>query len=61
MTRKPAAKPDDPAQYQRFLDMAKEVEADESPDAMDRAFDKVVGTPHAAKGKEPRKSPSRRR
>ena len=39
--RKPAPKPDNPAQYQRFLDMAKEVETDESPDAMDRVFDKL--------------------
>jgi cell fate (sporulation/competence/biofilm development) regulator YlbF (YheA/YmcA/DUF963 family) len=34
--------PDDPAEYQRFLDMAKEVEADESAGALDRAFDRVV-------------------
>jgi len=34
-------KPDDPAQYQRFLDMAKEVGADESPDALDKVFDRL--------------------
>lgn len=33
--------PDDPEQYQRFLDMAREVEADESQDAMDRVFDRL--------------------
>jgi hypothetical protein len=36
---------EDPAEYQRFLDMAKEVEADETPGALDRAFDKVVRPP----------------
>jgi hypothetical protein len=30
-----------PAQYQRFLDIAKDVEADPSPDAMDRVFDRL--------------------
>jgi hypothetical protein len=28
--------------HKRFVDMAHEVEADESPEAFDRAFDKVV-------------------
>ena len=42
--RKPPAQrqPDDPAEYQRFLDMAREVGADEDPEALDRAFNKVV-------------------
>jgi hypothetical protein len=31
----------DPAEYQRFLDMAREVGADETPGAMDRALGKV--------------------
>jgi hypothetical protein len=31
----------DPAEYQHFLDMAREVGADETPGAMDRAFEKV--------------------
>lgn len=35
-------KPDDPAEYQRFLDMAREVEAEEDEGALDRAFTKVV-------------------
>lgn len=34
--------PDDPAEYQRFLDMAREVEADEDPEAINRAFRRVV-------------------
>ena len=36
--------PDDPEQFKRFIDMAREVGADESPDA-DRAFDNVMGRP----------------
>jgi len=44
MTRKPKPppKPDDPAESKRFIDIAREVEADESEDALDRAFEKVV-------------------
>ena len=38
---KSTPQPDDPEQYRRFLDMAKEVGADESPDAMDRVFDRL--------------------
>lgn len=41
MTRKPT-KPDNPAEYKRFLEAAKKVEADESPEAFDRAFGRVV-------------------
>jgi hypothetical protein len=42
MPRKPKPKPDDPEQFKRFIDMAREVEVDEAPDALDRAFDKVI-------------------
>jgi hypothetical protein len=42
MPRKPKPPPDDPEQFKRFIDMAREVGADESPDALDRAFRKVV-------------------
>jgi hypothetical protein len=43
MARKvaPTVKPDDPEQYRRFLDMAKEVGADESPGALDKVFDRL--------------------
>ena len=46
MSRKPQGpKPlNDPAEYQRFLDMAREVEADETPGALDRALDKIEVT-----------------
>jgi hypothetical protein len=42
MGRKPKPPPDDPAQSKRFIDMAREVEADERKDALERAFEKVV-------------------
>jgi hypothetical protein len=42
MSRKRQPKPDNPEQFKRFIDMAREVETDESPDALDRAFNKVV-------------------
>ena len=47
----PARKPlsprpsNDPAEYQRFLDMAREVGADEDSAALDRAFQRVVKAP----------------
>ena len=43
MPRKPKPQPDNPEQLKRFIDMAREVEVDESPDAVDRAFDKIMG------------------
>ena len=42
MPRKPKPPPDNPEQFKRFIDMARAVEVDESPDAIDRAFKKVV-------------------
>jgi hypothetical protein len=42
MPRKPKPQPDDPEQLKRFIGMAREVEADESEGAMDRAFNKVI-------------------
>jgi hypothetical protein len=59
MPRKPQkSKPlTDPAEYQRFLDMAREVEADETPGAIDRALDKVqVVRPMKPVIAEPRRS-----
>jgi hypothetical protein len=38
----PPPKADDPEQSKRFIDMAREVEADEDPEAMERAFGRVV-------------------
>ncbi len=39
---KPKPKLTDTERHRRFVDMAREVEADESPDAFERAFKKVV-------------------
>ncbi len=53
MPRKPTPPPDNPEQFKRFIDMAREVEADESPDAVDRAFNKVVRPKIAERGPPP--------
>jgi hypothetical protein len=47
MTRKPHPKPDDPEQSKRFIEAAREAEADESEAGADRAFKKVVSSPQA--------------
>lgn len=39
---RPKLSPDNPEQFKRFIDMAREVEVDESPQAFERAFKKVV-------------------
>jgi len=46
-------KPDDPAQSQRFIDAAREAEADETVEGADKAFKKVVSS------KGPRKASSK--
>ena len=52
MVQKPKPKPDDPAQYKRFLDAAQEAEADESVEGADKAFKKIA---------LPKKPPKRQR
>ena len=42
MSKKPAPKPDDPEQYRRFVETAKEVEADDDPEALDKALAKIA-------------------
>jgi hypothetical protein len=44
MTRKPAPKPDDPEQSKRFIEIAKEVGADDA-DALGRTFSEIVKSP----------------
>jgi hypothetical protein len=44
MTRKPEPKPDDPAQFKRFLEAARKAEADETEEGADRAFKKVISS-----------------
>jgi hypothetical protein len=41
MTRKPECKPDDPKQSKRFIEIAKEVEADDAK-ALDSTFNKIA-------------------
>jgi len=49
MPKSPKPKPDNPEQFKRFIETARQVEVDESPDALDRALNKVI----------PRKSPAK--
>ncbi len=45
MTRKPASKPDDPAQSKRFIETAEQVGADTDDKALERAFKKITENP----------------
>lgn len=45
MTIEPKRKPDDPAQSKRFIDAAREHEADETKEGADRAFKRVTTRP----------------
>jgi hypothetical protein len=54
--RKPKLPPDNPEQFKRFIDMAREIGVDESPDALDRAFEKVI-KPKPAAPSRPKKRP----
>jgi hypothetical protein len=56
MPRKPKPKPDNPEQFKRFIEMAREVEVDESEGAVDRAFEKVIKQKPAAAA-PPKKRP----
>lgn len=51
-TSKPTSKPKltDAERHKRFVDMAHEVQADESPESFDRAFDRVLEPPSNPKG-----------
>ena len=50
---KPTSKPKltDAERHARFVDMAREVGVDESPEAFERAFEKVVRTPQTRPAK----------
>lgn len=53
MPRKLEPKPDDPEQSKRFIDAAREAEADETKEGAERAFNKVVPRPpRSASSKE---------
>jgi hypothetical protein len=51
MERKPKPKPDDPAQYKRFLEAADKVGADKTEEAADMAFKKVTSASKAKPSK----------
>jgi hypothetical protein len=40
--KRPSRKGADKAQFERFVDAAREIGVDESPKALDRAFEKIV-------------------
>lgn len=42
MPNKPERKPDDPAQYKRFLEAAEKAGADKTKEGADRAFRKAI-------------------
>jgi hypothetical protein len=48
MARKPAPDPDDPEQSERFIAMAREVEATEDEEEAERAFREVTSAKHPA-------------
>ena len=45
MDKTPRRTPDDPAQHKRFLEAAREAQADETKEGADRAFKKVISSP----------------
>lgn len=45
MPHKPTPKPDDPEQFKRFIDMAREVGAQAAPETLDRVLKKVARSP----------------
>lgn len=53
---KPMHKPDDPEQSKRFIEMARELEADSSPEEFERAFRKV-----ATAKRQPTTKPAKRK
>lgn len=42
MPQKPKPKPNDPAQYKRFIEAARKAEADKTEEGADKAFRKVA-------------------
>jgi hypothetical protein len=55
MTKTPQAVPKKPPghadadEYQRFLEVAREVEASDDPKDFDEAFEKITGTPESSR------------
>jgi hypothetical protein len=55
MARKVIPKPDNPEQYKRFLETAREVGAEEPGEAVDRLFDQVARSKPAEKPNPPKR------
>jgi len=55
MARQPNPKPDDPAQYQRFLDLAKEIEANGSDEDVAAGVKRLAQLKRHPKRRPPRK------
>ena len=53
MNKKAEPKPDDSAQYKRFLEAARQAEADETKEGADRAFKSVVSSTKPRETKRP--------
>lgn len=47
MPRKPKPPPDDPEQSKRFIKAARELGSDESPEAFERVFQRIIAAPKA--------------
>jgi hypothetical protein len=63
MSGKARPKPDDPAQYKRFLEAAREAEADQTEEGADSAFRKIARPISRAASDEPHRgghSPKRK-
>jgi hypothetical protein len=45
--------PDNPDQFKRFVETAREIETDKSPDAVDRAFQRVIRKPPQKQPEQP--------
>jgi hypothetical protein len=58
MSEKPKTKhkPDDPAQYKRFIEAARKAEADETEEGADRAFKGVVSGGTQSRSRQSNKS-----
>jgi hypothetical protein len=54
MSRKPNPPPDDPEQSKRFIEIAREAEADGTKEEFERAFKKVARSKVPPKGRQSR-------
>jgi hypothetical protein len=50
MSRKPNPQPDNPEQFKRFIEIAREIGAEADPETVDRVLDKVARSPKPRPG-----------